>query len=205
MTHDELVARAMRWLRNSRKHVVVLGEIGSDGRECPDVIGWRHGGRCTLIECKVTRSDFLRDAKKSFRREGGMGEYRWFATPPGLVLIAEVPVRWGLVEIGPKLCRTVQHPMRFDVKDRNTRGEINCLVSAVQRATDGWGRKVFGEISPVHGQLDPHPSVGATLKMLREDNQKLRRKIQNLEYDARKGRRTKDEQETVDALAGANL
>lgn len=176
MTHDELIARSMRWLRNTRKHVVVLCEIGSDGQELPDVIGWRHHGACTVIECKVTRADFNRDRNKSFRMRGGMGNTRFYATPPGLLLLHEVPPSWGLIEVGPKLTRVVRESWRFEL-ERNTRGETACLISAVQRVTDGWGRKVFGEISPMHGQLDPHPTVSAAFKAYRDENRSLRAKL----------------------------
>jgi hypothetical protein len=176
MTHAELIERSMRWLRNTRKHVVVLCEIGSDGQELPDVIGWRHRGACTVIECKVTRADFNRDRKKSFRMRGGMGNARFYATPPGLLLLHEVPPSWGLIEVGPKLTRVVKESGRFEL-ERNTRGETACLISAVQRVTEGWGRKVFGEISPVHGQLDPHPTVAAAFKAYREENRSLRAKL----------------------------
>ena len=214
MNHAELVTRAGRWLRNSRKHVVVLEEIGSDGRECPDVIGWKHGGLCTLVECKVTRTDFLRDIKKPFRMRGGMGSMRWYATSPNLVKLSELPMSWGLIEVGLKLVRVVREPVPQNV-DRNMRGETNCLISAVQRATDGWGRKVFGEISPVHGTIDPHPSIGATLKMLREAERSERTKrirrderIAQLEAEIARLRpvpMTDDERTLRNALAGAGI
>lgn len=176
MTHTELIERSMKWLRNTRKHVVVLCEIGSDGQELPDVIGWRHRGTCTVIECKVSRSDFNRDRKKPFRANGGMGNARFYATPPGLLLLHEVPVCWGLIEVGPKVIRVVRESGRFE--QRNTRGETACLISAVQRVTEGWGRKVFGEISPVHGQCDPHPTIAANFKAYRDEIRSLRAKLE---------------------------
>lgn len=181
MTHDELVTRTMRWLRNSRRYVVVLTEIGSDGRECPDVIAWLHRGTCTVVECKASRSDFLRDAQKPFRKRGGMGMHRFYATPPKLVTIAELPPAWGLIEIGSQRVRLVRESGRFVAK-RNVRGETACLISAVQRVTDGWGRKVFGEISPVHGLPDPHPSVAKMFREMQADNRALRAKVQRLEH-----------------------
>lgn len=207
MNHAELVTRAGRWLRNSRKHVVVLEEIGSDGRECPDVIGWKHGGLCTLVECKVTRTDFLRDIKKPFRVRGGMGAMRWYATPPNLIKLRELPMYWGLIEVGPKLVRVVMHPSTYPGIDRNTRGETNCLISAVQRATDGWGRKVFGEISPVHGQCDPHPTVAANLKAYRDEIQSLRAKLRRRDEMIAKLNppMTDDERELRKALADASI
>lgn len=182
MTHTELVARAQRWLRGSQRHQVVLAEISHNMvSESPDVIGWKYGGHCTLVECKTTRSDFLRDAKKSFRKTGGMGEDRWYATPPGLLKIADISMRWGLVELTNKNARIVLRPTPFSSLERNVRGETNCLISAVQRVTDGWGRKVFGDISPMHGQLDPHPTVAANLKAYRDEIQSLRAKLRRRE------------------------
>ncbi len=181
MTHGELVARAQRWLRNTRHNNVVLAEIGSDGREQPDLIAWKYRGRiCTVVECKTSRADFKRDAKKSFRMRGGMGSERFYATPPGLLTLAELPPSWGLIEVGPKLVRVVRTSGRF-VIERNIAGETACLVSAIERVTDGWGRKVFGEISPVHGLPDPHPTVATMIHELRADNRALRAKVRRLE------------------------
>ncbi len=173
MTHGELVARAQRWLRVTRKHPVVLSEIGASGYECPDVIGWSNGGCSTLIECKVSRSDFLVDGKKTFRKhpEVGMGAFRWYAITSelwekSLVIPGDLPERWGLVAFYPKRAKVLRKASPFELWNR--RSETSLLVSAVRRATEGWGRKVFGEISPLHGQLDPHPTVAANLKAYRD-------------------------------------
>ncbi|HEX9959843.1 MAG TPA: hypothetical protein VGB00_02855, partial [Pyrinomonadaceae bacterium] len=82
-THAELVAIAREWLKTHHCSVVV-SEITSAASEQPDAIGWR-GGNSILIECKVSRSDFLADRKKSFREhlEMGMGDYRYFLAPVG--------------------------------------------------------------------------------------------------------------------------
>lgn len=172
MTHAELVARAQRWLRNTRKHSPVLAEIGSSGYECPDVIGWARGWS-TLVECKVSRSDFLADGAKAFRRNpaSGMGLFRWYAIPLDLfersqVIPLDLPERWGLVAFGARGGRVLRTPEQFP--QHALLSETHLLVSAIKRATKGWGRKVFGDISPVFGQLDPHPSVAATLKIYRE-------------------------------------
>ncbi len=160
--------------------MVVLEEIGSDGRECPDVIGWKHGGACTLIECKTTRADFKRDFKKRFRQvygATGMGAHRWYATPPGLLTLGDLPTRWGLIEVRATTVRTIREPTPFTSAERNMRGETACLISAVQRATAGWGRKVFGEINPVRGQLDPHPSMAKVLEGYRKEIRSLRGKL----------------------------
>lgn len=54
-----------------------------------------------LIETKVSRADFLADKKKSFRAkpEDGVGEYRYYACPIGLISIEELPEKWGLIYV----------------------------------------------------------------------------------------------------------
>lgn len=111
MTHDELVTRAARWLAKTRRCPVVVTEIvtASSTGEIPDAIGWE-GGRSHLVECKVSRSDFLADRKKSFRimPDLGLGDYRWYMTPPGLVTPDELPDGWGLLEVHPEQVRVLR-------------------------------------------------------------------------------------------------
>lgn len=196
MTHAQLVARVQRWLRSSLKHPVVVAEMGLES-EKPDVIAWKVNGTCTLVECKVSRADFLRDRKKTFRMraEAGMGNLRWYAAPPGLIELHELPSRWGLVEVDAKCMRRIVDPAHIET--RNVRGETRTLVSALRRATEGWGRNVFGDISPMAGQIDPHPSVNATLKELmrseraeREKRQRRDERIAVLEAENAKWRAT---------------
>jgi hypothetical protein len=53
---------------------VVLYEFATPADENPDVIGWAPGAGSVLIECKLSRSDFLRDATK---RSGGIRVPEW--------------------------------------------------------------------------------------------------------------------------------
>lgn len=66
--------------------------------EVPDVIGWR-ATACVLIECKTSRADFRADLKKPFRVSpaSGMGDWRFYLCPQGLIEADEVPERWGLL------------------------------------------------------------------------------------------------------------
>lgn len=54
-----------------------------------------------LIETKISRSDFLADAKKDFRinPENGVGMYRYYACPEGLISVEELPDKWGLIYV----------------------------------------------------------------------------------------------------------
>src|ERR1700686_5875531 len=58
MTHGQLVERAVRWLRSYRCGVV-LSEQACVSGEMPDAIGWKRANHSVLVECKVTRADFL--------------------------------------------------------------------------------------------------------------------------------------------------
>lgn len=114
VTHAELVKRAAVWLRRIQRCSVVVTEITSSGSEQPDALGWRFGAS-VLVECKATRADFLSDAKKPFRifPETGMGNYRFYMVPSGLVSLGEVPNGWGLVEVEGRACRVSKrsHPL----------------------------------------------------------------------------------------------
>jgi hypothetical protein len=99
MTHAQLVERAVRWLRVYRCGVV-LSEQACVSGEMPDAIGWKRASHSVLVECKVTRADFLVDRDKPFRLKPGQGVgcERFYLTPPDLVKLEELPAGWGLLE-----------------------------------------------------------------------------------------------------------
>ena len=100
-THKKLVRRMADWLKWSKKMTVVISELSTRNSETPDVIGWIGGAHSILIECKMSRSDFLADGNKWFRRtpELGMGNERYIAAPKGLISVNELPCGWGLLEV----------------------------------------------------------------------------------------------------------
>jgi hypothetical protein len=97
-THSLLVKRAEHWLLNTVGCGFVLMELVAALGEIPDAIGWKYSDSY-LVECKATRSDFLSDGKKWFRRhpEYGMGNYRYYLCPPDLIKPKELPECWGLL------------------------------------------------------------------------------------------------------------
>ncbi len=138
LTHAQLVLRAERWLRNSVGCSVVLTELVTSAGEVPDAIGWKRGAS-TLVECKASVADFKRDADKTHHRAGvGMGTYRYYLTPPGLLKREDVPAYWGLLECQPNTIKVVKKATTRDGKDaqaslwRQAR-EIAMLVSALRR------------------------------------------------------------------------
>src|SRR5215468_10614440 len=100
MTHEKLVARAVGWLRRYGCGVV-LSEQSSASGETPDAIGWKRGCHSVVVECKISRADFLADQEKPFRQktERGMGCERYYLAPVGLIQPSELPNRWGLLEL----------------------------------------------------------------------------------------------------------
>lgn len=128
-THAELVQVAATWLR--KKCSVVVTEIATTGEE-PDAIGW-HGNHSTLIECKATRADFMADRMKGFRRQTdrGIGQARYFLTPPALVAIFELPPGWGLIEYDGEKTRCLLKSEHF--APSNHRHELTILLSVIRR------------------------------------------------------------------------
>ena len=134
MTHAQLVERAVRWLRGYRCGVV-LSEQACVSGEMPDAIGWKKACHSVLVECKVTRADFLADRVKPFRQkpEKGVGSERFYLTPPGLARAEELPAGWGLLE----LRRGRVEMVRASEKNLRTaagfRYEMNLLLASLRR------------------------------------------------------------------------
>ncbi len=70
MTHAQLVEQAVAWLRGYRCGVV-LSEQACVSGEMPDAIGWKRASHSVLVECKISRADFLADRDKPFRQKSG--------------------------------------------------------------------------------------------------------------------------------------
>lgn len=136
-THKAMVRRLANWLKYTKKQTVVITELHTRNSETPDVIAWNAAGVSTLIEVKVTRSDFLMDGKKWFRRrmEEGMGDTRYIAAPAGMLKAEEIPVGWGLLEVDepdtsfPRIRETAKPDWMESEKQR----ECVVLISALRR------------------------------------------------------------------------
>ncbi len=110
LTHEALVLIACRWLRSTKLCGLVYAEAGHNVcREEPDALGFRGGGDvCIVVECKVSRSDFAADKKKSVAQFiERMGSHRYYLVPDGLVAASEVPAGWGLLYANGRRVRLV--------------------------------------------------------------------------------------------------
>ena len=143
MQHSTLVAMGVRWL--SRQCSVVLYEFATAADENPDVIGWAPGAGSVLIECKLSRSDFLRDATKAVRRNprAGMGQRRYYLCPPDLIQVKDLPPKWGLLWAtkGQVIVKREArgHP------ERNLAAEVRFLSSMLRRAQIRIGARPLSE------------------------------------------------------------
>lgn len=111
MNHAELVRLGVRWCKNTGRCPLVFAEPKGMSEE-PDVFGIHNTGGTTVtivIEAKATRSDFLSDKRKYFRRVPafGMGRQRYYLAPKGMIKPHELPQGWGLIEATENRCRRI--------------------------------------------------------------------------------------------------
>ena len=134
MTHADLVKRARQWLRGQGCGLIIT-EMSGRTQE-PDAIGW-YPCYSILVECKVSRNDFLKDKKKKWDSKvyrdfvKSMGDKRYYLAPSGIIKPEELPVGWGLLECSG---RDVKKIIEAEFQaEKNWSGEISLLVSAFRR------------------------------------------------------------------------
>lgn len=124
---------------------MVLYEFSTAADENPDVIGWAAGAGSVLIECKLSRSDFLRDAAKTARRNprAGMGQRRYYLCPSNVIQVKDLPPKWGLLW-AIKGQVIVKREARGH-SARNLIAEIQFLSSMLRRAQIRIGSRPLSE------------------------------------------------------------
>lgn len=133
MTHAELVALGVRWLRDRQRCLAVISEnvtAWSTG-ECPDGFGINGRRETVLVECKASRADFLADRRKKFRALPGLGVgvKRYFLAERHVVGDLDLPERWGLlVPVDGRLrCR-----IKAEAQPANRDAEFELLFNVVR-------------------------------------------------------------------------
>ncbi|HEV2728771.1 MAG TPA: hypothetical protein VGV15_01965 [Terriglobales bacterium] len=134
MTHARLVQQAITWLRGYRCGVVLSEQSCANG-EMPDAIGWKRACHSVVIECKISRADFLADREKPFRQKSelGLGCERFYLTPPGLLCTEELPVGWGLLEYRRRKVEIIRSSARNLRTATGFRHEMNFLLASLRR------------------------------------------------------------------------
>jgi hypothetical protein len=135
MRHADLVDKAVWWLRARYRCGVVLSEQACASGEVPDAIGWKGKCRSVLVECKVTRADFLVDRQKPFRAkpELGVGCERYYFAPRGVISVDELPKGWGLLEYHAREVKIVKRSVRTLRSREGFMSEMNLLLASLMR------------------------------------------------------------------------
>ena len=140
--HKQLVEIGYKWcLKKCGFAFKELTTINDSG-EIPDVIGFNSEGTF-LLEAKISRGDFFSDKKKPFRIHSyqGMGDWRFYICPKGMIEVEELPPLWGLIEVDSNnKTRVVKNPFgkgniysRWNKVEKNERSEKQLLYSALRR------------------------------------------------------------------------
>jgi len=141
LTHAQLVLMAEKYLRNRLRAKIVFRELVTVSKEIPDAIGF-NDTYSFLIECKTSKSDFLCDFKKSFRKnpEEGMGMFRFYLCPKDLIKPEEVPENWGLIYTDGQSFKTIK---KASAQKYSLRSERKILYSGLRRME---GHGVFHKV-----------------------------------------------------------
>lgn len=138
--HDALCLRAEHWLNSQGCKIVIRDPFRcSTNKEQPDAIGWRKF-TSIMIEVKTSRSDFLSDKRKTFRKRPsyGMGDWRFYLCPPHLIEIDDLPKGWGLLWATPKTIRKIHGvpPNKKWLSNKPFTGNKNnetCMLTSAMR------------------------------------------------------------------------
>jgi hypothetical protein len=162
----------VRWL--GRRCSVVLYEFATVAGETPDAIGWASGAGSILIECKLSRSDFLKDAKKTIRKNprAGMGQRRYYLSPPEVIQAKDLPPKWGLLwAVGREI--VVQREAR-GYPDRNLLAEVQFLSLMLRRAQIRIGARPLSEWLRGENRFEAKRGVSPNShKLLRDSSRTL--------------------------------
>jgi hypothetical protein len=144
MTHRELCLKAAKYLRYQglvpfTRCQYVVCELERVG-ESPDAFGIS-GWSTQLIEVKTSRSDFLADKKKYWRKHPGMGlgTHRSYMCPEGLIQVSDLPKKWGLLYVGST--GKIFEVKKAERQEPNHNSEITVLMSILRR--EGITPRVF--------------------------------------------------------------
>ncbi len=134
MTHAALVELAVEWLRRYRCGIV-LSEQGCSSGEMPDAIGWKGKCHSVVIECKISRADFLADCDKPWRMDPSiaLGCERYFLAPRSMLKCEELPDGWGLLEVHHRRTSVTKKSKRKLRSEAGFMNEMNLLLASLRR------------------------------------------------------------------------
>jgi hypothetical protein len=113
----------------------VLAEQSCSSGETPDAIGWKGKNHSIVVECKISRADFLMDKQKPWRvdSECAVGCERFYLAPAGMISKEELPTGWGLLEIRGRNIRIIQKSKKNLRSAQGLANEMNLLLASLRR------------------------------------------------------------------------
>lgn len=126
LSHSELVQIAAKWVKNYLKFPIIETELKCIGsREIPDILAFR-SNTSLIVECKTSLADFRKDFKKPERNGQimGVGNYRIYCAPKGMIDINKVPDSWGLIEVSSKGKVTIERFRTGNIYSSNNSQDI---------------------------------------------------------------------------------
>jgi len=135
MTHSRLVDEAVRWLRTIYRCGIVLSEQSCANGETPDAIGWKGKNHSVVVECKISRADFLADSSKPWRidPDSALGCERYYLAPAELLCPAELSPAWGLLELQGREIRITRKSKKNLRGAEGLANEMNLLLASLRR------------------------------------------------------------------------
>ncbi len=114
---------------------IVLSEQGCSSGEMPDAIGWKGKNHSIVIECKISRADFLADSAKPWRKypDIALGCERYYAAPSGMLQAEQMPEGWGLLESHGRELKMVKKSKRKLRQPEGLMNEMNLLLASLRR------------------------------------------------------------------------
>lgn len=132
LSHKALCDKASTWAKNNG-NPVVFNELVCACHENADVLAF-NASDSTMIEVKYSRSDFLKDKTKWFRklRAETCGNYKYYYCVEGVIRPEEIPDYWGLIYYYPK-SRKSRIKLKAKKVPANKDWERAYLYSALRR------------------------------------------------------------------------
>ena len=135
MTHSRLVEAAVSWLRSKYRCAIVLSEQSCASGETPDAIAWKGKNHSVVVECKISRADFLADAAKPWRLqpESALGCERFYLAPAQMISCEELPSGWGLLEVRGREIHVARKSKKNLRAAEGLANEMNLLLASLHR------------------------------------------------------------------------
>lgn len=193
ISHRNICTLAVKWLKRPRGnggagcHLAFSETAPAGAKEIPDALGFEHG-RSVLVEVKVSRADFLADSCKIFRQkpEEGMGCFRYFMAPQGIIGLHELPKNWGLVEVTTRgSCKVHQgHVLFYGYQNqepfrhnKNGAAEVAFLVRMLRRVQNA--EEAHARIKTAEAKFGRALNI---ISKLEKENERLTKTLFELRY-----------------------